>query len=235
MAARLFASFACAALAALAMPLALPAQQAAAAPCPDVEVVFARGTAEPPGLGLTGTAFVESVRLQAGGRSVGSYAANWPASADFGNPLPFAKTVVDGARDVTSHVEFMAANCPGTRIVLGGYSQGAVLVGIATMAGVPDGVPPEYRSDFPPPLSPAAASKVAAVVFYARPSERFLRDAGSPPVVVGPALAGKVLDHCIPLDNICDGSPLAQPNPLHVLYAVNGMAYTGAGFAVSRL
>lgn len=30
--------------------------------CPDVEVVFARGTGEPPGVGPTGQAFVDAVR-----------------------------------------------------------------------------------------------------------------------------------------------------------------------------
>ena len=33
-----------------------------AQPCPDVEVVFARGTAEPPGVGGIGQAFVDSLR-----------------------------------------------------------------------------------------------------------------------------------------------------------------------------
>ena len=56
---------------------------AAAAPCPDVEVVFARGTDEPPGVGRIGQAFVDSLRSQVGGRSVGVYAVNYPASPGF--------------------------------------------------------------------------------------------------------------------------------------------------------
>lgn len=35
---------------------------ATARPCPDVEVVFARGTNEPPGVGGVGQAFVDSLR-----------------------------------------------------------------------------------------------------------------------------------------------------------------------------
>ena len=35
---------------------------ASADPCPDVEVVFARGTFEPPGVGDTGQAFVDALR-----------------------------------------------------------------------------------------------------------------------------------------------------------------------------
>ena len=51
---------------------------ASAQPCPDVEVVSARGTGEPPGVGGIGQGFVDSLRSQAGGRSVGVYAVNYP-------------------------------------------------------------------------------------------------------------------------------------------------------------
>ena len=46
---------------------------ASADPCPDVEVVFARGTFEPPGVGDTGQAFVDALRAQLGGKSVDVY------------------------------------------------------------------------------------------------------------------------------------------------------------------
>lgn len=236
MSARSLAQFVGAALAALAIPFGLPATQtAAAAPCPDIEVIFARGTAEPPGLGLTGTAFVESVRLQAAGRSVGSYAVNYEASADWGNPLSVARTVLAGIRDTQGHIAFMASACPGTRIVLGGYSQGAVVAGFATMDGVPPGVRPEYEGSIPPPMPPELASHVAAVVLFGAPSDRWMRDADAPPIDIGPLYTAKSIDYCIPGDNICDGAPLAGPNALHVLYGFNGMAFAGAGFALSRI
>ena len=66
----------------------IAAPVAGAAPCPDVEVVFARGTTEPPGVGGIGQAFVDSVRSQVGGRSVGVYAVNYPASNDFSQEHP---------------------------------------------------------------------------------------------------------------------------------------------------
>src|ERR1700761_1047947 len=46
---------------------------ASAQPCPDVQVVFARGTGEPPGVGPTGQAFVDSLRTRVGGRSLEVY------------------------------------------------------------------------------------------------------------------------------------------------------------------
>src|ERR1700756_5928120 len=52
-------------------------------PCPDVEVVFARGTGEPPGVGPTGQAFVDSLRPLLGPRSFQVYPVNYPASDDW--------------------------------------------------------------------------------------------------------------------------------------------------------
>src|SRR6188508_2698909 len=112
-------------LTATTLPIAL-ASPAATAPCPDVEVVFARGTTEPPGVGGTGQAFVDSLRSRVGDRSVGVYAVNYPASRAFGTSTPA------GRDDMSAHVQSMAANCPNTRMVLGGYSQGAAVVDLAT-------------------------------------------------------------------------------------------------------
>src|SRR5690242_2774685 len=91
-----------------ALPLAnLPA--AGADPCPDVEVVFARGTTEPPGPGGIGQTFIDPLRSQLGGRTVGVYAVNYPASRDFERSTPA------GAQDASAHIQATAANCPNTR------------------------------------------------------------------------------------------------------------------------
>jgi cutinase len=42
----------------------LDTPRATADPCPNVEVIFARGTFEPPGIGMTGQALVDSLRGQ---------------------------------------------------------------------------------------------------------------------------------------------------------------------------
>ena len=58
--ARRATGFLAAVAAAWALPIALiHLPSAAADPCPDVEVVFARGTTEPPGVGGVGQAFVD--------------------------------------------------------------------------------------------------------------------------------------------------------------------------------
>ena len=54
----------------------MPIGTASADDCPDIEVVFARGTNDAPGLGNVGGAFVDALRGKVGGRSVGAYAVN---------------------------------------------------------------------------------------------------------------------------------------------------------------
>jgi cutinase len=208
---------------------------ASAQPCPDVEVVFARGTGEPPGVGGVGQAFVDTLRSQIGGKSMDVYPVNYVASGDFGDRIGFARTVVDGIRDAGAHVEATAANCPNTRIVVGGYSQGAVVAGYVTAASIPDAVPAEYRSFIPNPMPPDVANHVAAVVLFGKPSIQWLNGAGAPPIDIGPLYAPKTLDLCADGDTICNGAPLGGPTIAHALYPMNGMVNQGAEFAVGRL
>ncbi|MBP1817544.1 hypothetical protein J3E61_001107 [Mycobacterium sp. OAE908] len=221
----------------LAIGMLLTAQipAASAQPCPDVEVVFARGTGEPPGVGGVGQAFVDTLRSQIGAKSMDVYPVDYVASGDFGDRIGFARTVVDGIRDAGTHVEATAANCPNTRIVIGGYSQGAVVAGYVTAAVIPDSVPAEFRSFIPNPMPPEVANHVAAVVLFGKPSTQWLSDAGAPPVVIGPLYVPKTLDLCADGDTICNGAPLGGPSMAHAMYPMNGMVNQGAEFAAGRL
>ena len=209
-----------------------PTPPVSADPCPDVEVVFARGTGEPPGVGGIGQGFVDAMRSQAGGRSVGVYPVNYPASSDFSGGVDFAETVIEGIRDATGHIESMTANCPNTRMVLGGFSQGAVVSGFVTSAVVPDGVPVAL---VPAPMPPEVAKHVAAVALFGKPSDQFMRDVGAPPIVIGPLYVPKTIDLCAPGDTICDGAPVGPPGPAHAVYPANGMVGQAATFAANRL
>ena len=200
--------------------------------CPDVEVVFARGTSEPPGVGGVGQAFVDALRSQAGGKSVDVYPVNYPASADFGSGIQFAQTVIAGISDAANHVQATAANCPKTRIVLGGFSQGAVVSGFVTSAVVPQGVPAAL---VPAPMPPQVADHVAAVTLFGKPSDQFMHDVGAPPVVIGPLYVPKTIDLCADGDTVCNGAPPGPPGAAHILYTVNGMVNQAATFAVNRL
>jgi cutinase len=198
------------------------APTASAAPCPDVEVVFARGTFAPQGLGGIGQEFVDAVRAKVGAKSVGEYAVVYPASTNF-------PTAVDGIRDAANHIEGMAASCPDTKMVLGGYSQGAAVVGFVTANAVPGGVDP---ADVPKPMPASVADHVAAVALLGTPDTRFMDMIGQPPVTVGPLYAGKTIQLCAPGDPICsDGDDGAA----HTSYTRIGLTDEAAAFVASKL
>jgi cutinase len=202
--------------------LGIFAPPTSADPCPDVEAVFARGTSEPPGVGGTGQAFVDSLRPKIGGKSLGVYPVNYPASTDF-------PTALDGIKDAGTHVESMAANCPKTRMVLGGFSQGAAVMGLVTSAAIPDGVD---AADVPKPMPPDVADHVAAVTLFGTPSNRFMDMVGAPPILIGPLYQPKTIELCAADDPVCStGGDWAA----HNAYADDGMVEQGANFAASHL
>ncbi|OBA78814.1 cutinase [Mycobacterium sp. 1164966.3] len=196
---------------------------ASAQSCPDVEVVFARGTGEAPGVGPTGQAFVNNLRSRIGARSMDVYAVNYPASDQW-------DTGIDGIRDAGAHVVNMAGSCPQTHMVLGGYSQGAAVMGFVTSNSVPDGVDP---ATVPKPMDPSVANHVAAVVLFGMPNVRAMNFLGEPPVVIGPAYASKTIKVCAVEDPVCsDGMNFSA----HSTYADDASVIDqGAAFAASRL
>lgn len=204
------------------IPLSTPVPSAAAGPCPDAEVVFARGTGEPPGIGPVGQGFVDALRTRIAPKSLGVYGVNYPASDDW-------PTGIDGVRDAGAHVVSTAAACPRTKMVLGGYSQGAAVMGFVTSAAVPDGVDP---ASVPKPMGPEVADHVAAVVLFGTPNARAMNFLGEPPVVIGPLYAGKTIQLCVPNDPICsDGLEFAAHNATMYSDAIE----QGADFAANRL
>jgi cutinase len=204
---------------------ALPA--ASAQQCPDTEVVFARGTGEAPGVGPTGQAFVDSLRSRLGGKSLGVYPVNYPASDQWATGL-------DGIRDGVTHVAATAGACPNTKMVLGGFSQGAAVAGFITSSAVPDSIPDNVdRSTLPQPLSPDLASHVAAVVLFGTPNVRAMNFLGQPQLVIGPLYQAKTIQVCAVEDPVCsDGVNFAA----HDSYVDDGSVIAqGADFAVSHL
>jgi cutinase len=200
---------------------------ASAQPCPDTQVVFARGTGEAPGVGPTGQAFVDALRSRLGGKSVDVYPVNYPASDQW-------STGLDGIRDAGSHVVSEAGSCPNTKIVLGGYSQGAAVAGFVTSPAVPDSIPPDVDpATLPKPLSPDLANHVAAVVLFGSPNVRAMNFLGQPPLVIGPLYQAKTIQVCAVEDPVCsDGVNFAA----HDSYVDDGSVIgQGVDFAVSHL
>lgn len=190
-------------------PIVGPA--ANADPCSDVAVVFARGTHQEPGLGNVGQAFVESLTSQAGGRSVGVYAVNYPASDDYHTSAAL------GSDDASANIQSTVASCPNTKIVLGGYSQGATVIDLASVA-----------------VPPSAASHVAAVALFGEPSSGFssMLWGGQPLPTINPIYSSKTISLCAPDDPICTGGGNIIA---HVSYIESGMTTQAATFAVNKL
>ncbi|OBG76059.1 cutinase family protein [Mycobacterium sp. E3305] len=170
----------------LLSPAAAPT--ASAFDCPDVEVIFARGTNEPPGLGRVGDALVDSLREQTH-LNILPYGVNYAASK-------LQLHGGDGANDTIDRVKKSVETCPNTKIVLGGYSQGASVMDI--VAGVPIGgiswgnkLPEQY------------ANNIAAVVTFGDVADR----AGGTLPTQSALLGSKAADYCNPNDPICHAGP----------------------------
>jgi cutinase len=201
------------------------AAPAYAAPCADVNVVFARGTFEPPGLGAVGDAFANSLRAKSG-KSVDVYGVNYPASLDFG-------AAADGVADASAKVRDIAATCPNSKIVLGGYSQGAAVAAYITQDTLPQGfaLPPQIQGPMPAEI----ANHVAAVALFGKPTSGFMQliYSGAPPITVGSRYTGKTVEECIPTDPIC--SPSGGDNGAHGQYVVSGLTDQAADYVVGKL
>ena len=199
---------------------------ASANPCPDVDVTFARGTTEPPGVGAVGQAFIDALRPQVRGRSIGVYPVNYPASEDW------APSASAGAADANAHVRFMVANCPKTRLVLGGYSQGAIVIDLITIARA------SIAGFTAATLSADEAAHVAAVAVFGNPTTRFL---GGPMSTISPWYGQKAIDLCAPGDPICSPGGFAIPtheemfSAAHQSYKQSGMPSQAATFVASHL
>jgi cutinase len=201
-------------------PAVIPAQgptSAGSSLCPDVEVVFARGTHDTQGLGTPGDAFVGALRERLGGRTLDTYAVNYPASYDF-------LTTQDGANDAAAHIATLVQQCPQTKIVLGGYSQGAAVVDM--LADVPPLGNRVGEIAQAPPLAQSLLPHISAVAVFGNPSTKF-----SLPLT-GSVFGGRAIDLCKQGDPICSRGR----NPFaHNDYVSAGMTDQAADFVSGLL
>ena len=210
------ATVACGALAAPAVSHADPSLVASerVAGCPDVQVVFARGTGEAPGAGRVGDAFADSLRSLVKGKTVAVYGVDYPASYDF-------MRAMDGVYDGAVFIQNMAQSCPATKMVLGGFSQGAAVVDVLAATGRP-------ILGFTSPLPDSVADHIAAVAVFGNPSNRI----GEPLAALSPLYGNKAIDLCNGADPVCSNG---DDVPAHSLYVEAGMASQAAQFVAARL
>jgi cutinase len=118
---------------------------------------------------------------------------------------------------MSGHVQAMAANCPTTRMVLGGYSQGAAVVDLATTY-MPAGV----------------SDHVAAAAEFGPASSTFADSLSPGPLPsVGPLYKAKTIEMCVPNDPICYQG--GWDMRAHGAYVQTGMVDQAAAFAAGRV
>jgi hypothetical protein len=152
---------------------------------------------------------------------MGVYPVDYPATTDF-------PTAISGVRDASAHVEATARNCPNTNMVLGGFSQGAAVMGFVTANVIPDGAP----EGVPNPMPPDVADHVAAVALFGTPNDRFMHAIGQPDVTVGAKYAGKTIDLCVPDDFVCSQG---RDFNAHTQYVDSGMVDQAAAYTATQI
>lgn len=183
--------------------------EAHSAGCSDIEVLFARGRAEPAGVGRVGTAFLSAFTPKVAGRSVAVYAVDYPAAGvgDYGA----------GANDMSRELQRGAAACPATRFVIGGYSLGAAATDLTLGVGLPG-------FGFNQTLPPEVGDRIAAVVTFGNASRKFI----GPLDAISPAFGARAIDLCNTGDPICsDGND----RPAHSDYESSALPEQAATFA----
>jgi cutinase len=204
-------------------PTVLPAGQpgsapaAAAANCPAVEVVFARGRFESAGPGILGNAFISALRSKTN-KNLGVYAVKYPADSE----------VDVGANDMSQHIQYMAGNCPDTRLVLGGYSLGAAVTDVVLAA-------PIAAFGFDSPMPAGMDQHIAAVTLFGNGAAWV-----GPITNFNPLYSDRTIELCHGADPICNP---ADPDtwednwPAHLAgaYIDAGMANQAADFVSGRI
>lgn len=180
--------------------------------CPDVEVLFARGSGELPGLGIVGGPLVDAITSGLPGKDVSAYAVDYLAD--------IAQTSAgSGADDMTNHLVETADRCPDTQFIVGGYSQGASVVdialGIPTILGIGESIPSKFLD------------RIKAVVVFGNP---LALTAGS--INDDPTWNSRTREFCNLGDPVC----AAGVNVLaHITYGFDGSADDAGSFAAQQV
>lgn len=179
-------------------------------------VIFARGTGETGNVGtVTGPPFFRALRSKLGNGRVTVQGVDYPAnsavslpclhSEDIGNSHIYqgnANQGGDGGKTMAALVTQALTQCPNTKIVVSGYSQGAMVVHNAFRNGL-------------------SASRVSGAVLFGDPLKRS---------AVGDLPTARVKQFCGTSDNICGGGGDGGATGGHISYGSSADA--AATFAV---
>lgn len=257
-------------LAAATTALAARPAMAGGAACADVGVVFARGSGQPLAH-REAPRFLTAVRAAVGGRSVHAYelgeqehgGARYPAAGVGFESAEQVRNLLDawlgiaggtyrasvgaGATELIAYLAGRAADCPGERQVIGGYSQGAQAVGegigrlpasvrdrvaFVALFGDPRLALPEGRGLFPSACRGGARSP------WRRGDVGCLTDNGvlgaRDPYLPGD-LAGRTGSWCDRDDPICNDNFADFARSTHARYSVGPAMAEAAAEVAARL
>ena len=186
----------------IALPLILLAGSALANPmgktgkrqsCPSIHIFGARETTASPGYGSAGQLIDNIISSNSGATAE---AIDYPATGD--NP-PYAESRSEGVSAVNSQVASFASQCPDTKLVLVGYSQGAEIFDLALCEG-----------------SSISAYNIVAAIFFGAPTF----NAGAS-FDVGTCSAGGV---CLPKRDLLDSTEQElTPIPVRLVPGINDL------------
>ncbi|APE38362.1 cutinase [Nocardia mangyaensis] len=163
-----------------------PGLTAWARSCAPLDVVIARGTAEPGHLGAAIGDPLYAVLSAQLPVDTTAHRVEYPAD------LLVPTSISDGTRAMTGHLLAQAAACPGQRFVLVGYSQGALVTHGVLGSPATTVVPGMWV------LPPELSSRVVAVLLFGDP----LRLVGG---TVAPWYADRTANYCAAGDPVCAG------------------------------
>ncbi|KXG50700.1 Cutinase [Penicillium griseofulvum] len=133
--------------------------------CPSIHIFGARGTTEPPGYGASNTVVNGLLSAYPGSTAE---AINYPAcggQASCGG-LSYSGSIAQGIAAVASAVNAYNKQCPSTKLVLTGYSQGGEIMDAALCGG---GVPNQGYTNPAVQISTSAVTMVKAAIFMGDP------------------------------------------------------------------
>ncbi|KAJ5983441.1 Acetylxylan esterase At 0.90 angstrom resolution [Penicillium waksmanii] len=133
--------------------------------CPGVHVFGARETTVSPGYGSSSTVVNEVLSAYSGSTAE---AISYPACGGQSScgSVSYSSSVAQGIQAVASAVNSFNLQCPGTNLVLVGYSQGGEIMDAALCGG---GVPNQGVTDTSVRLSSSAVNMVKAAIFMGDP------------------------------------------------------------------
>ena len=166
--------------------------------CTDMTVIFARGTGEMGNVGtVSGPPMFKAIRAKLGNDRVTvqgvDYAASAAGNINFGG---------DGGQKMADLVKLAKSQCPSTKIIVSGYSQGAMVVHNTFSKGV-------------------SAADVSGAVMFGDPLKR---------QAIGGLSTDKVKQFCGTADQICGGGGDGGATGSHLSYGSSADA--AATFAI---